>query len=290
MNGTSPDDTQPATVPLPDLARAGPAPSAPFRFETGQATDAGCRRSVNEDSVMAHPEAGLWAVADGMGGHSAGDFASQAIVAALETILPAETPAALMGQVTARLAEANDRIRRHARTLDGAQVGATVAALIVHGQDYACLWSGDSRVYLLRAGRMVQQTRDHSEARMLLESGAITEGQAANWPRRNVITRAIGVAESPETEIVGGRVAAGDVFVLCSDGLTEHLSDDEIAELAGRLPAQEACDALIALTLERGARDNVSVVVTRCLPDPQLDRALMDDMVAPIARSDGEPE
>lgn len=290
MNGTSPDDTQPATVPLPDLARAGPAPSAPFRFETGQATDAGCRRSVNEDSVMAHPEAGLWAVADGMGGHSAGDFASQAIVAALETILPAETPAALMGQVTARLAEANDRIRRHARTLDAGQVGATVAALIVHGQDYACLWSGDSRVYLLRAGRMVQQTRDHSEARMLLESGAITEGQAANWPRRNVITRAIGVAESPETEVVGGRVAAGDVFVLCSDGLTEHLSDDEIAELAGRLPAQEACDALIALTLERGARDNVSVVVTRCLPDPQLDRAVMDDMVAPTARSDGEPE
>lgn len=290
MNGTSPDDTQPATVPLPDLARAGPAPSAPFRFETGQATDAGCRRSVNEDSVMAHPEAGLWAVADGMGGHSAGDFASQAIVAALETILPAETPAALMGQVTARLAEANDRIRRHARTLDAGQVGATVAALIVHGQDYACLWSGDSRVYLLRAGRMVQQTRDHSEARMLLESGAITEGQAANWPRRNVITRAIGVAESPETEVVGGRVAAGDVFVLCSDGLTEHLSDDEIAELAGRLPAQEACDALIALTLERGARDNVSVVVTRCLPDPQLDRAPMDDMVAPTARSDGEPE
>lgn len=278
MTGAYEDDTQPAKTPLPDPVAVHGLNDAPlFRFETGEATDTGCRRSVNEDSLLVSSDAGLWVVADGMGGHAAGDFASQGITEALGTIVPRKSPAALMALVRSRLTEAHDRIQRHARHLDSGQIGATVAALLVHGNQYACLWAGDSRVYLLRDGELVQCTRDHTEVQMLLDTGAISLDEAAIWPRRNVITRAIGVGDGPELDVVRGELADSDVFVLCSDGLTGHLSDSEIAEFVGTLAPQEACDAMLALTLERGARDNVTVIVARCSIAAQPDLEYQDD-------------
>lgn len=274
------DDTQPATTPLPDpVAMDARSAESRFHFETGEATDTGCRRTVNEDSFLVSSDAGLWVVADGMGGHAAGDFASQGITEALGTIIPRKSPAALMALVRSRLAEAHDRIQRHARQLDTGQIGATVAALLVHGNQYACLWAGDSRVYLLRAGQFAQCTRDHTEVQMLLDTGAISPDEAALWPRRNVITRAIGVGDGPELDVVSGELADNDIFVLCSDGLTGHLSDDEIAEFVGTLAPQAACDAMVALTLERGARDNVTVIVVRSTTAATLDPGVQDDTV-----------
>jgi protein phosphatase len=249
-----------------------------FTFETGQATDVGCHRQLNEDSFLSRPDYGLWVVADGMGGHAAGDFASFTIVQELNSVGVPASADDLRARFMERLTRANDMILQYAAQIDRGTVGATVVSLLVHGEDYACIWSGDSRVYLWRGGHLVQQSRDHTEVRALLDAGTITPDEAAHWPRKNVITRAIGVTAQPECEFVAGRLEVGDVFILCSDGLTEHLSDEDIARHAAIPSPQEACDAMVRETLARGARDNVTVILMRCLPPPpvtDLDDALL---------------
>ncbi|SEL54589.1 protein phosphatase [Roseivivax marinus] len=250
-------------------------------FETGQASDVGLRREVNEDGFLSSPESGLWLVADGMGGHAAGDFASQTIVRELVSIGRPGSSDDLRARFLERLSHANLVILEHANLLGRGTIGSTVVSLLVHGRDYACIWSGDSRAYLFRAGRLTQITRDHTEVRALLDAGTITEEEARHWPRKNVITRAIGVTDTPECDTVEGQAREGDTFLLCSDGLTEHLEDHEIANLLGEaLPPQAICDALVRETLARGARDNVTVVVMRCGPAPEgdLDRVYAGEM------------
>ena len=239
-----------------------------FTFETGQGTDVGCLRQVNEDNFLSRPDYGLWVVADGMGGHAAGDFASLTIVKELNSIGVPASSEDLQARFMERLNRANDLILEHAAELDSGTIGATVVSLLVHGDDYACIWSGDSRLYLLRGGQLIQQSRDHTEVRALLDAGSITAEQAEYWPRKNVITRAVGVTPEVQCDFVTGQLELGDVFILCSDGLTEHMSDGEIADVLRHHPPQVACDALIAETLLRGARDNVTVIAMRCLPPP----------------------
>ncbi len=262
-----------------------------FTFETGQATDVGRKRTVNEDNFLSRPDCGLWVVSDGMGGHAAGDYASYTIVQELNSIGMSASPDDLQARFMERIHRANTAIYEHAQELQRGTIGATLVALLIHGEDYACIWSGDSRIYLLRDGKLVQQTRDHTELMMLLDSGAITEEEAQNWPRKNVITRAIGVTETPQCDVVSGKLALDDTFILCSDGLTEHLSDEDIAELAARHRPKNACEAMIELTLERGAKDNVTVVAMRCLPPPELEEEddLMDDVLE-LDTSAGEAE
>jgi protein phosphatase len=237
-------------------------------FATGQATDVGCNREINEDSFLTRPDYGVWVVADGMGGHAAGDFASQTIVRQLNSVGMPASAEDLRARFMERLARANDAILEHAAELNRGAIGATLVGLLVYGQDYACIWAGDSRIYLLRHGQIVQQTQDHTEVRALLEAGTITAEEAAAWPRKNVITRAIGVTAEPECDIVAGRLQPGDIFVLCSDGLTEHLTDTDIADFTRNLPPQRACDEMIRETLARGAKDNVTVIVMQCHPLP----------------------
>jgi len=240
-----------------------------FTLETGQATNVGCVRSVNEDSFLSRPEAGLWVVADGMGGHAAGDFASRTIVQQLYSVGFSSAPDDFQARFMDRLGQANDEIREHAASMGGATIGATIVALLFQGRDYACIWSGDSRIYRLREGLLQQQTRDHTEVQALIDAGSISADEATRWPRRNVITKAIGVSAVPDCDVVGDRALVGDVFLLCSDGLTEHVSDAEIGEAICTMAPQQACDALISTTLERGARDNVTVIVLRCGPPPE---------------------
>jgi protein phosphatase len=254
-----------------------------FTFETGQATDVGCQREVNEDNFLSRPDYGLWAVADGMGGHAAGDFASLAIVKELNSVGVPASADDLQARFMERLTRANEAILAHAAEIDRGTIGATMVSLLIHGEDFSCIWSGDSRLYLMRGGRLIQQSRDHTEVRALLDSGTITQEEAENWPRKNVITRAIGVTELPHCDIVSGRLELGDCFLLCSDGLTEHLTDADIAHYIGSLPPQEACDAMIRETLNRGARDNVTVIAMRCLPPPPPeetgDDSMLDDLM-----------
>lgn len=234
-----------------------------FTYKTGHASHTGVVRDHNEDSYLIKPESGVWVVADGMGGHAAGDFASQTITEAVASIgKPASAPD-LQARFMERLNRAHGEIVEHSLTLGGATIGATMVALLAHEELFACIWSGDSRIYLLRGDEYQQVTTDHTEVQELLASGSITSEQAQHWPRRNVITRAIGVDTTPNTDETFGDLRAGDVFLLCSDGLTEHVIDEEMESIISEFGPQEACDRLVETTLARGARDNVTVVVVR---------------------------
>jgi protein phosphatase len=236
-------------------------------YRTGALTHTGNVRRANEDSLLARPDIGLWAVSDGMGGHEAGAFASAAIVEALSACRQRPSAGALLRDCEDNLAAANARIRACPAALAGATVGATVAVLLTFGEHYACLWCGDSRVYLVRDGAIRQLSRDHSEVQELVDQGALTPEEARTWPGRNVLTRAVGVFDEAETEMTEGRLESGDIFVLCSDGLTTHVNDEEILRAVMRRAALGGCQDLIDLALERGGRDNVTVIVVHYRPD-----------------------
>jgi protein phosphatase len=125
---------------------------------------------------------------------------------------------------------------------------------------FACLWSGDSRVYLVRDGVLTQISRDHTEVQELLDQGMITPAEAINWPRRNVITRAVGVNEDLVIDYRQGEMLPGDVFILNTDGLTAHVTDQEIGAAAAAADPRAACEALLASVLARGGTDNVTIV------------------------------
>jgi len=200
-----------------------------------------------------------------MGGHEAGDFASGRIVDVVGSIgLPSSAPD-LQARFHDRINQAHADIQARSAELNGATIGATLVALLAYEENFACAWSGDSRIYLLRDGELRQVTVDHTEAQELLAAGSITEEEAASWPRKNVITRAIGVGSQPRIEEIYGTLRPGDSFLLCSDGLTGHVEDPEIAKAMRVEDAQNTAQSLVDLTIERGATDNVTVVVVRCL-------------------------
>jgi protein phosphatase len=236
-------------------------------YDTGAATHVGKVRERNEDNYLTRPEVGLWAVADGMGGHEAGDLASRTVIEALGSV---EAPASAADLLTAcedYVAIANDRLKQISNDRGGVIIGATLAALLAFDGYYACIWAGDSRIYVVRAGTIIQLSRDHTEVQELIANGIITKEEARTWHGSNVITRAIGVSDQAKLEITSGPLQAGDAFVLCSDGLTNYVPDSEILDHVGNKVPQQACDSLIALALDRGGADNVTVIVARYQPE-----------------------
>ncbi|QEL21302.1 serine/threonine-protein phosphatase [Bosea sp. F3-2] len=231
-------------------------------FETGCISHTGKVRKANEDNFILRPEIGLWAVADGMGGHENGALASATVVGALEAVGTASSAPDLLAMLEDSVLKANETLRAEIRRR-GATMGATLVALLIHQRHFACLWSGDSRIYLVRSGHIAQVSRDHTEVQDMVDRGLLTPEEAKRSPRRHVITHAIGVHERPELDLENGEIADGDAFILCSDGLTEHVADSEILQAVEAGGAQAACDALLARTLERGAHDNVTIVVVR---------------------------
>jgi protein phosphatase len=234
-------------------------------FDVGAATHVGKVRGHNEDNYLVEPSKGIWAVADGMGGHAAGEVASATIVEELNAIPPPTSAEDLLANCEAQVFRANERLLDISAER-GTIVGSTAAILLIYGRTYTCVWSGDSRIYCIRDGEIRQLTRDHTEAEDLIAEGKLTREEARTWSRRNVITRAIGVNEDPELEEAQGVLGPNDTFIICSDGLSSHVEDHEILDLTDGVSSQQACDALIELTLERGASDNVTVVVVRNLP------------------------
>jgi protein phosphatase len=232
-------------------------------IEAGATTHIGKIRQHNEDNYILATARGFWAVADGMGGHEAGDVASQVVIEELNTIVTTSTAAELLASCEASMVVANSRLQKLSEERSGALIGTTVAVLLVFDAFYASVWSGDSRIYRIRRCQIEQITLDHSELQELVSEGKLNAEEARAWPAKNVITRAIGVRENPELEMKSGTLEPGDIFILCTDGLTAHVEDSEILELASRHPPQEACDLLVALTLERGAVDNVTVVAVQ---------------------------
>ena len=237
-----------------------------LRFHTGAATHVGKVRQRNEDSYLARPDVGLWAVADGMGGLEAGDLASRTMIDALKSIERPNSAAELLAWCEQRVVMANSVLNDIGRQRGGV-IGTTIAVLLAYDSRFACVWSGDSRIYLVRDRKIIPQSRDHTEVQELIAEGRLRPEEARTWPRRNVVTRAIGVHDDPELEMTDGVLQPGDAFVLCSDGLTSHVEDGEILEEVMANTSQRACDALINLTLLRGASDNVTVVVARYQPN-----------------------
>jgi serine/threonine protein phosphatase PrpC len=234
-------------------------------IEAGAATHVGKVRRQNEDNYVVATRLGLWAVADGMGGHAAGEIASRILVEELAAVAAPATAAELLTNCEQHIIRANSRLKQLGQER-GALIGTTVAVLLIFDGDYACVWSGDSRIYRLRQHRIEQISVDHTEVQQLVSEGRLSAAEARTWPHRNVITRAIGVSDDPELEIKGGSLEPGDTFVICSDGLTAHVEDKEILTLAGENSPQKGCDLLVDLTLDRGAVDNVTVVAVRFDP------------------------
>ena len=242
------------------------------QFRSRAVTHPGTRRGHNEDMAVARPDLGLWAVADGAGGHKAGDVASEMIATTLETIPGALNADEMLAQVRLRIGATHAALREHAARMgEGALVASTVVVLIVRHGHFACLWAGDSRAYLLRDGVLQRITRDHSLVQEMVDAGQLDEADAEGHPRANVITRAVGdMAETMELDKVTGRVAGGDRFLLCSDGLSKALDEATIADLLKAGSAERAADDLLAEALARKATDNVTAVVTEVIDDERV--------------------
>ena len=231
-------------------------------FQSVARTHSGTVRQINEDAVLEHGEAGIWAVADGMGGHAAGEVASALVVDSLSQIEPPGDKPSFVAAVRDALTEANSQLYRRGSALSADRMmGSTVVALGLGAGSFFCLWAGDSRLYRFRDGRLTQLTHDHSYVQTLIDSGMLDRKEAETHPRRSVITRAVGVDAELQLDCCKGSIEAGDVFVLMTDGVANVCKDGDIENILSRNSLEEAADTIVALCLERGAPDNLSLVL-----------------------------
>ena len=223
-------------------------------------THIGLVRELNEDSHLALPKLGLWVIADGMGGHEAGEVASGIAIREIARSIEQGMP----------LAEAIETAHRAIQTaaLQGegaANMGSTVVAAKLDGLCYEIAWVGDSRAYLWN-GTLHQLTTDHSYVQLLLNAGLITESEIPGHPSRNIISQALGAGGADKVNIkvdlVSGELGESDSLLLCSDGLSGEVADDSIATILSETTGNQArVDRLIAAALEAGGKDNVTVIV-----------------------------
>lgn len=240
--------------------------SAPWTWHSAQQTHRGNRRRTNEDAVLSRARCRLWAVADGMGGHDAGDVASQSITAALGALDLSGPLSAQVDDVEDALLTVNDQLRLHASSQgNGTTIGSTVVTMIAGDDAAVVLWAGDSRLYRLRDDRLEQITRDHNPVSDLLDSGAVSEEEALAADT-NIITRAVGGQPNLHLDVAVFDVQPRDTFLLCSDGLYRELSCDTLARELAADALDQAADRLLELCLAGAARDNVSLVIVR--PEP----------------------
>lgn len=225
-----------------------------LQFMSAAFSHAGSVREQNEDAYLDLPEKGLWAVADGMGGHLAGGLASSMVVNALASVQPHSSAFAFCERVRMALSETNDRLRAKAIELLTDVVGATVAAFLVHGRHYACIWAGDCRVYRLRDGMLTLLTRDHTIAQQMTDAGL-----SGNADEAHHVTRAVGAYRVLELETASGQILPGDRFLLCSDGATV-LDLNALGEVMRDADVRNVPFLAMKRALDGVARDNVTFV------------------------------
>lgn len=231
----------------------------------GYGTDVGCSRQRNEDNFCVAPEIGLWAVADGMGGHKGGKTASRITVQQLAEDIVKGIP----------LAESISNI--HHVIINAAKsdpenqgMGSTIVAMITNDYDYEIAWVGDSRAYLWNGHVLKQITQDHSYVRYLIKQGLISESEAADHPARHAITQALGTEEIGEVdvEVISGVLLKNEKMMLCSDGLTNEVDDERISQiLLKEKSPQAAVDSLIYEAKNNGGSDNITVVLVSASDD-----------------------
>jgi type VI secretion system protein ImpM len=258
----TPTDVHTETICVEKRARSD-AGAAGLQWRSWALTDVGMRRKVNEDAFLNQPETGLWVVADGMGGHSAGDVASRTVVDKLGQIPPAASLVALEKATRKTLHKVNTELLDLAAEMGpGYVIGATVVTMLAAGDACVALWAGDSRLYRHRNGRLQQLTTDHS---MAVEMAKVSHA-APNGYGENIVTRALGADPLLELDRIAFQALPGDHYLLCSDGLTKEVRPSEIEQILGAEGGRKGIRTLIALALERQASDNVTIVVVHAAP------------------------
>ncbi len=250
-----------------------------FRWASSARSDAGRVREINEDACLDAPLEGRWAVADGMGGHAVGDLASRLVVDRLSQLLSAAGMTGSLSEARACLQSANRQLREEAARRQVPRIGSTVAVLLACDRFCGYLWAGDSRIYLCRHGQLRQLTRDHSQVEELRLLGQLTDEEARNHPAHHIITRAVGATDRLDLDEDAIEVADGDVFLLCSDGLSNELSDEEIRTTLATVPTTDcrrATDELVDMALARGGRDNITAVVVQAEDLHASDKTLLN--------------
>jgi protein phosphatase len=245
-----------ASAALQGSAEAG----GKFRWTSASRSHVGLVREINEDACLDHP--GLWAVADGMGGRTAGDFASRMVIEALRDVAPHHSLESSVADARGRLETVNQRLRAEAAGRNVHMIGSTVVVLLARDGCCACLWAGDSRIYLYRNRQLRLLTRDHSQWEELKSRG-LDLADDVYQRARHVLTRAVGALDTLDLDEATVEVHDGDVFLLCSDGLSNAVS--EMAIRSALLPGncQRASETLVEMALEGGGHDNISAVVVR---------------------------
>lgn len=223
-------------------------------FRSSSAIHIGRVRTKNEDACLEAADAGLWAVADGIGGQPKGDYASELVIGCLAAVSAQDSLVAYAEDIDAALLEVNRKLIREGRRLGCGVIGSTVALLLVNENRFVCLWAGDSRVYRLRGGQLMQINIDHS-AQNLIANVPDGESPAA-------LARAVGISEDFVLDAQVGTIRAGDRFLLCTDGLIKELDDGHIAAIMlRRKRVKNLSNDLVKAALKKGGRDNVAVVV-----------------------------
>jgi PPM family protein phosphatase len=236
------------------------APQRPFRLNYGFGSHRGLRRQLNEDSLVV--TGNLFAVADGMGGHEAGEVASRICVETLASGVKQVRDDLTAEQLQQLMVTSDDAIRRVADS----RAGTTLAGVAIVRERQGLYWMvfnvGDSRVYRMSEGEFSQVSVDHSEVQEMVDEGLLSRQEARHHPRRHVITRALGTGEASAADFWMLPVHDGDRLMVCSDGLTSEVDDDEILQELSAHPApQDAVDALIRSALRSGGRDNITIIV-----------------------------
>ncbi|MCG5072731.1 PP2C family protein-serine/threonine phosphatase [Paraburkholderia tagetis] len=254
-------------------------------------TDVGRVRALNEDACLDLPAQGLWAVADGMGGHTAGDLASQTIVRALGALgapgalsalgAPAASNslAAIKSAACSALQTVNQQLREEAARRRVRVIGSTVAVLMASGRECGWLWAGDSRLYLYRDARLEPLTTDHSHVAELQAQGHLSAEAARHHPSQHLITRAVGAANWLDLDEGHLAVRDGDCFLLCSDGLSNEVQAAEMARALEGGDCQLATDTLVDMALQAGGRDNITAIVIRVEDLDAADHTLVNPAV-----------
>lgn len=226
-------------------------------------THAGLVREHNEDNLLCRDDLGLWAVADGMGGHDRGDVASGMVIDALHRVRAWTNPRSVLSDVISRLEETNNELVAEAAK-DGGTMGATVVSLLLRPPHGVIAWCGDSRAYRVRGDEIVQLTKDHTMVQDLVEAGQLTADEAEVHPNAHMLTRAVGAHEALELSFEQLQTQPGDLFFLCSDGVSKYCSPTSFVDVArsARLLG-DMCEALLDKVLAGGAEDNATVIVVK---------------------------
>jgi protein phosphatase len=248
-------------MPLPFFRRF--QANTAITWQSAAQSDVGRVRKNNQDALLNAPERALWAVADGMGGYSSGEWASKTIIAALDACPLSGSMKQREQQLRQTLQEVNTSIKKTAEESQQ-RSGSTLVLLHIYQRQALYLWVGDSRIYRFRQGVLTQVTHDHSLTERLIAQGKISRQEAEGHPGAHVITRAVGIEEQVLVDSCYETVLPGDAWLLCSDGLTREVTENQLIEIFRTAASLEiAANRMLEQALKNGGRDNITLCLVQ---------------------------